>query len=176
MENNTNDEQARIEKKNEKKSLTEFIEQNHKLISVLGILTALTVFTYNLPLKLLGYLLSFGFLFLTILVWFELWAKFPKKPTSWRLSNFESTLQFLIFGLVIYWFLAYREIWHYLLVFPLWLVSVYLITWPILKYKLFKDEKKKSRMSNFLRYLVGVLVVFFAFLFLDGLQENLLLQ
>ncbi len=45
--------------KDEKVSLASFIDANQKLISVLGIFTAISVFASNLPLKPVGYALSF---------------------------------------------------------------------------------------------------------------------
>jgi len=54
-----------------KNSLSDYVENNSKLISVLGVFTALTVFTNNLSIKPIGYALSFVFLTITIIIWVE---------------------------------------------------------------------------------------------------------
>ena len=91
---------AQIIKKNR---LDEFIESNQKLISVLGVFTALTVFTANLQFKVFGYALSFIFMSITLIIWVELLEKFPKGDAHWRLKIFETLLSFSFLALILYW-------------------------------------------------------------------------
>ena len=97
-------------------TLSAFIEINQKLLSVIGIFTAITIFSLNLKLSKFGYGLSFIFLTLTVLLWLEIIQKFPKNGSS-RLSLFETILSFGIFGLIIYWIIEYIAFWEFLLPF-----------------------------------------------------------
>jgi hypothetical protein len=58
-------------------SLWEFIEENHKILSVLGVFTALAVFASKLEFQPLGNVLAILFLSLIVLMWRELWDKVP---------------------------------------------------------------------------------------------------
>jgi len=151
--------------KTEKISLSTFIEDNHKIISVLGIFSALTVFSRSLQLKALGDVLSFMFLTLTIIVWFELWGKFPSEETTGRLSWFETILTFTILGLVIYSLLEYRGIWDHLLMVPILGIIVTPISKLLKRYdvfnRLFHTQPGKLK---WLRYTFGItlLLVFLA--------------
>jgi len=89
--------------KDKSPTLFDFIEENQRLITVLGVFTALTVFSSNLPLKPFGYVLSFMFMSLTVLLWLELWQKFPTKSGSWRLTVFENVLPFTVLAVIAYW-------------------------------------------------------------------------
>ncbi len=89
------------------KTLKDFIEENHKLISVLGIMVAITTFSYNLPLKSAGYILSFIFLSISLVLWIELIKNFPKDPKG-NLAYFSILINWAIMGVLGYWVLAYR--------------------------------------------------------------------
>jgi len=91
-------------------TLGQFVEDNHKILSVLGIFTALSVFSSNLALKPLGGFLSLLFLTLTVLIWLEVWQRFPSKSGSARLSWFENILSVTIFLVIFYWLLEFRRI------------------------------------------------------------------
>jgi hypothetical protein len=64
-------------KKPKKLTLGEFVETNQRLLSVLGIFAALTVFGGNLPEPLIGQMLSFSCLSITILIAIEVWRRLP---------------------------------------------------------------------------------------------------
>jgi len=152
-----------------KNTLSEFIDINHKLISVLGVFTALTVFSYNLALKPIGYALSFVFLTLTVIVWLELWAKFPKRPSSWRLTTFENILSYSTIGVIAYWLLAYREIWRIVLFFPVWLLTISIISYPVTKFGLLeKLFGWKFAQFTIVRYIFGFFLLFLA-LYIAGI-------
>jgi hypothetical protein len=78
-------------------ALYTFVEENHKLLTVLGVFTALTVFAANLPLRPLGSMLSFLFMALTVTLWLELLERFPSKAAGWRMDWFETLLSFTVF-------------------------------------------------------------------------------
>jgi len=94
-------------------TLGNFIESNHKLLSVLGIFTALTVFSRNLPLGELGSFFSFGTVGIAILIWFELLRRVPKSPKSqdWPLAVFHILMIIVMCMVVIYWLVDFRPIW-----------------------------------------------------------------
>lgn len=96
--------------KNYKLTLTEFLDSNHKLFSVLGIFTALTVFSSNMKPVQLGIVLSFLFMSATILVWFVIMNKIPEQKTL-PMEAFSYILLFILFGVVAYWFIGYKSVW-----------------------------------------------------------------
>ncbi len=154
-------------------SLSDYIENNSKLISVLGVFTALTVFSYNLTIKPIGNILSFVFLTITIIVWLELWTKFPPKPSSWRLILFENVLSFSVLGIILYWLLAYREIWRAILVFPIWVLTITLISFLITRFNLLeKITGFKIAKYTFIRILFGLtlmILIYFFSLFVSAI-------
>lgn len=100
----------------DKVTLYSFMEENHKVITVIGVFTALTVFTANLTLRPMALILSFLFMTLTIILWLELLGRFPSKGGGWRMYWFENILSFAAFSLLAYWLLAFRAIWKTMLV------------------------------------------------------------
>jgi hypothetical protein len=141
-------------------TLTSFIEENHRLLTVLGVFTALTIFASNLPVKPLGGMISFLFMTLTIILWFELWARFPSKRGEWRIVWFESILGITILILVIYWLLDYRVIWNQMLATLIFIVILTPLSWVIKKFnifnRLFKTQPGKLRI---LRYILGIIIL-----------------
>jgi hypothetical protein len=144
-------------------TIAQFIEQNDKLLQALGIFIALTVFSSSLPVQLLGYFLSFFFIFATILVWFELWDKFPKTATR-SLVFFENTLTLASFGLVVYFLLDFRAIWDRLMPLLIWLIFLSIYSFIVKKYDLFNRVfRVKPGKLKALRYIIGIIsiIVFF---------------
>jgi hypothetical protein len=100
-------------------TLTRFIEENHKLISTLAILAALSAFSNNLSEKEYGKILSFLFFTLSLLVFVEIELNFPY-TTGGRLYWFRQ-----IFGLTaIIFFLAWVHMYYGVLI-----VTLYMIVW-----------------------------------------------
>ncbi len=160
IENTIVEESDKLETKPKKNTLSDYIDDNSKLISVLGVFTALTVFTRNFTIEPIGYLLSFVFLTLSIIVWLELWTKFPKKPSSWRLLVFENVLSFSVLGIILYWLLAYRDIWRSILPFPIFLVLISLLSYPITKYKVLeKLMGLKLAQYKIVKILFGLVLI-----------------
>lgn len=147
-------------KQNKKRAtLNTFINKNDKLLSALGIFTALTVFSSNLSLKWIGYILSFLFLSTTILIWLELWAKFPKSATT-RLMWFENILSYSIMAVIAYWLLAFYEIWRLFLFIPIALILLYLFSIFIKRFSIFNTVfHSKSIHHKKLRYILGFTVL-----------------
>jgi len=145
--------------KNEKTTLTAFIEDNHKLLSTLGIFIALTVFASSLTLRWIASILSGFFLFATILICFELWERFPSGGST-RLAFFENTLVFATLVVIAYWLLEFRTVWHLGLIVPiavtfLWLISVGIKRFNVFD-RLFRSEPGGRKV---LRYIFGLALV-----------------
>jgi len=117
-------------------SLSGFIEENHKLLSTIGIFTALTVFSFNLKLSLFGYGLSFLFLAMTVLLWLELISKFPPKGSG-ILGWFESILGIAVLGLIAYWFVDYGPVWNIIMPLFIQLLLLGIISFLIKKFNVF---------------------------------------
>jgi len=150
--------------RNSKNTLSDFIEVNQKLLSVLGVFTALTVFTSNLPLKPVGQGLSFIFLALTLLIWTELVQKFPSGTSTWRLILFENLILFCVFGVFAYWMLAYREIWRVFIAIPLLIIfssiGLGIVSFVSKKYNVFNRLfRTTSDRLIFLRF-IGLMLIF----------------
>lgn len=146
-------------------SLTEFIEENQRTISVLGVFTALTVFSRQLPLRVLSDILSFLFLAATVLLWFELLGRYPAKSSSFRMSMFESILSLAIMVLVFYWLVLYREFWRHLLVLLFFAGLSTLLTKVMQHYnvfnRVFNAKQHRRRGLRHLLYFVlqGLILV-----------------
>jgi len=148
-----------------KNTLFDFIEQNHKIISVLGVFIALTVFTANLSFQAIGYALSFLFMAITIIVWMELLERFPKGESTWRFKTFENLLNYSFFGIIFYWLISYREIWKNIMFIPLTIILAAmltsLLTLPIKKYDLFdRVFRTKPGKLKVIRYILFLLILF----------------
>lgn len=101
-------------------SLASFVESNHKLISALGIFTALTVFATSISLRAVAYSFSFLLLAATFLLWVELWSKFPdRSKSSLRLSLFQDITALVVLIVAVHWIISFRVFWRYFIVLPL---------------------------------------------------------
>jgi hypothetical protein len=101
-------------------TLREFVEDNHKLVSALGILVALCAFSSRLRPANLGLTLASVFLAMAVLILLELWAAFPRGRAAKRLQWFGLCLLATMFLVAAYWLMAFREIWPGVLVLPIW--------------------------------------------------------
>lgn len=99
--------------KGEKKKLTiqEFIESNDKLLTAFSIFIALTLFSKEMKIAVFSEVLSFLFLTISILIWFELWTSSNSKDKSLTFFIFENLLNFVTIGLIGYWIFAYKNTW-----------------------------------------------------------------
>ncbi|XOB46410.1 MAG: hypothetical protein ACKKMV_03090 [Candidatus Nealsonbacteria bacterium] len=145
-------------------TLKDFIEENYRLLQVLAIFTTLSVFSSNLPLERFRNLLSTLLLSASVLVWLELWARFPKKYGTWRLSLFETLLSGIIVIVILYWFLVAQAfipaMANYVLFVVLFSAINQLISKAIKKCNLPEILfKKKTSQEEFLRYAIAITVV-----------------
>lgn len=161
---NETDSQRNIDKNKKEKliSLSDFIENNHKLISSLGIFTALTAFSMNITNKYFKFGLSFLSLTLSVMLFIELIGQFPKKGAS-LLGWFETVLTFTFLGYVCYWIIDYYTFWKLFLIYLIQLFIVGTVSFIIKKFDLFnKLFKTNSGQKKNLRYLLFFLVILFS--------------
>lgn len=154
--------------------MTEFVEENQKLITVLGVFTALTMYSSNLPLKPFAYVLSFLFMTLTVLLWLELWGRYPPSQSNWTLTWFENILSLTLLVFIGYWLIAFRDIWDKFLVTLLFGLILAPFSWLLKKYnvfnRLFRTQPGKLKP---LRYLFGI-AISLAALFLSLLLAHII--
>jgi hypothetical protein len=144
-----------------KPTLEHFISQNDKLLAAMAVLTGLAAFTKDL--QVVGGYLSFVFIALTILVWFELLSKF------W----FENLLSIGILGLAAYWIvgvLLFARDTRSGVALPLTAVFLIPTLWATVKVTdmLWSRQTARSQPSTADRYATYIAVVLFA-----GLIANL---
>ena len=153
-ENGEADQQA------ERNTLGEFIENNHRLLSAVGLFTALTIFATNLEIEILGAFLSFLLLSATVILWMELLEKFPASaPATAKLTWFESTLSGAMLVVVFYWLLQFRGFWRSLLAIPIVLVLVGIFSGVLKRFDAFNRAfSAKPGQKRGWRYFVAFIV------------------
>ena len=104
-------------------SLSKFIDDNHKIISVFGVFLAVAAFATKLDPPILGYALSFLFVSNSVLIWIELINQIPRGAKG-RLYWFGEILGYSFFVLVAYCLLSFRNAWKYYLYLPVAVVIV----------------------------------------------------
>jgi hypothetical protein len=106
-------------------TLTQFIEQNQKLISTVGVLAALSVVTLKLPENQPAPLLASILFIMVLLLCAEIYLNFPFAKSG-RLRWFQELFGVLVFGYGIVWL---SVIYPYLLLGGVWfaLGTVYLL-------------------------------------------------
>ena len=157
MSNSSSDDKG--DSKNKHHTLASFIEDNHKLLTTLGVFTALTVFASNIDPKPVGNILSIFFLTLTVLIWLEVWERFPPRNGSWRLLWFESVLSFSVLAILGIWLFYLSSVSMFLTLFMFLIISSF-ITWIMNRFdlfnRLFQTEPGKRK---YLRYTLGLVLL-----------------
>jgi hypothetical protein len=141
-------------------TLTDFINENYRILSALGVFTAATVFSANLSLPPFNSWLSFMLMAATVFLWLELVGKFPSGRGSQLLVWFENILTLTTIFLILYWLVAYRSEWRGLLPIPVGLVLLWVIGSLIRRSRLFdRISSVKPRAGKVLRWLTWVTVI-----------------
>ena len=143
-----------------KHTLSGFVEDNHKLISVLGVFTAITIFASNLPVRPIAGTFSFLSMTLTIILWLELWAKFPSGEAGWRLVLFENVVSMAVLVIILYWLIDYRSEWDQFLFLLMFLLLLTPISLAIKRHSLFNRLfGARPGKKTGLRYAFGVILI-----------------
>lgn len=139
--------------------IIDFIESNDKVIQTLGVFIAITVFATTLPIKAIGYVLSFAFLSCTILILFELWSRFPNNGRT-SLIYFEN---FLILGgicLTVYFLLDFRTAWRQYLFIVIASVILFVLSSLIKQHNIFNRLFQTSQdRLKIIRYMFGIFII-----------------
>lgn len=155
-------------------SVKEFIDKNQALLSALAIFATLATLLGSLPIKWMAAVFSFIAIAGMVIVWHEINAQLPEKM-SLKLFLFRYVLLWGLGGLVFYWLLEFREIWHIFLFIPLAVVFTYeilLTLSPFTKHPtvkwVFGIGKQKNWFQKILKVITILIVGYFS-LFLAGL-------
>jgi small-conductance mechanosensitive channel len=141
-------------------SLADFIEANHKLITVLGVFTAITAFSGSLPIQPFAQAISALFLTLTLLVWLELWGRFPSSVATWTMYWFESILGLAMLALVAYWVFSIRSVFPPFVVLLVFMLVTGGFSYLLKRFDVFnRTFRTRPGGRRFLRYLVGILIL-----------------
>lgn len=124
-------------------TLASYIEDNHKLLTVLGVFTALTGYSANLPIRLFGITLSFCCMGVALLVLVQLWWRFPAYPEDVSTTLFKLFLLVAMLALFLYWLVAFTAVWGYAL--P---IVVAMLTFSLLSTLVLWVDKRISRRTN----------------------------
>lgn len=141
-------------------TLSDFINKNNKLLTALGVFVSLSLFTDRIDSSaLLSKYLSFLFLLLAIIIWLELWRKYPKRGDP-LLSWFETILSFAFLMFIMYWFFEYREITFKYIPLIIGLIVFIPVSHIIKKYNLFNRVfKARQGEKPLLRYLIATALI-----------------
>lgn len=140
--------------------LKEFVDENHRLLSVFGIFGALTAFFAQLQLDILT---AISFVLFTFL-WVEVWFSFPKsEQASIRMSMFEVAFVTLFFALVYYLGIRYK---NYIVSFS-WIIFFILYAYAAVAalqskqigYRIFAVSSKSGKLDVVIRTIVAGLIV-----------------
>lgn len=148
-----------------RETLEKYINANHKLLGSLGVFIALTVFFSNIEIKLFAGILSLVSLSCSLIIWLELWGKFPNKEGSGKLMWFENILSIGILTFFVFWMYKISRFYPAALGFIigfiiLWFISIFIKRWNIfdILFRTTAGEKKS------LRYFVGWSILFIVYL------------
>lgn len=140
--------------------LCQFVEDNHKLLTALGVFIALTAFSAQLQVKQLGYFLSFLLFVATSLLWIELWTQFPSGESNWRLMAFENVLMMSGFLYVFYCLVEFRFAWWAFLPLVIAAVMLTILSAVAKRLDLFNRAFRARRgQKETVRIVLGILVI-----------------
>jgi len=100
-------------------TLSELLETNQKIIEVIGVFTAISFFTGQLGIRWFAYVVTFLFTTLVLILCVELWTRFPSQSDSMKVMLFKGILTLAVLLLLLDFFVDYRDIWRYFLVYPI---------------------------------------------------------
>ena len=142
-------------------TIADFIEKNHKLLSVFAIFAALTIFSNNISVEWASSLLSVLFLTAMILIWFELLGTFPSmKPGTLSLAWFEDILSGIFLVIIIYWVIIINVTLPYILTIIIAMGVFYLFSAIIVKRFIRSFLEKKSKKFRYFFYIAILLLVY----------------
>jgi len=161
---------------NKKRTLSEHIEENQKLITVIGVFTALAIFAKNIEIVQIRTMLSFLFISIAILVCIELsLKKYDNKPT-WRLILFDYAILLSVLFLVGYWLITYFETWSSFIIIPMYLSFITIFIYLLKKIKVIRNLNnpetiKFKKIKLTLHYLIFILIIILSMIITSLIKE-----
>jgi hypothetical protein len=101
----------------EKATIREFVEENDKLLAILGIFLGIAAFTVNSRIRIIGEIVAFLFILAALLIWSELFYRFKRnRAPHRRLVFFYLVLSLAFLTTILYWMLEFSNIMRFALV------------------------------------------------------------
>lgn len=149
-------------------TLRDFLIQEHKLITSLGVFITLTLFSQSFINSKFSFLASSLFLLLALIIFFELWEQFPKKNSSTKLRLFETYLSAGSVFVFIYWLseLKKLEVGAHIIAITIFLYGpiLTLLSNQIKKLDLFnRIFNAKNDEKKIVRYIFGYMIMFLTY-------------
>ena len=149
----------------QKNTIKKFIEENDKLLTAFSIFIALTLFASSLENELIGIFLSFLFLSVAILIWFEMIRSLPIIENEFSTLGYFSNIIWIIgISIIAFWIYNYKELWTWAMTFVFWGVFGIGILKLLEKLKLYKLILKIRflRNENTLKTIAMILAIPYA--------------
>lgn len=154
-----------------KVSLWDFIEKNQRLLTVLGVFTALTVFAGNVRIRALGYILGFFLFGISIVLLIEIVSRFESdERASGRLQSFQYLLMLSGIQLGLVWLFEYSEMWRagffqLMIMATLAIVPVFLLRSQLMRLDIHRKVRKfggwRTALLNFLVLAATYVLLFY---------------
>lgn len=142
-------------------TLSELLADNHTLLEVIGVFTAVSVFIGQLEIRLFAYVLSFLFMILVVILCVELWTRFPRYTTSLKVMVFKGVLTAAVLLLLLDLFVDYRNIWKYFLYLPIFIVIFYAVFMGLVAPVLRRTSLYRNK--TLLRLVAAVIAIILAY-------------
>lgn len=155
----------------EKATIREFVEENDKLLAVLGIFLGVAAFAFTAQVKIMGQIVAFLFILAALLIWSELFYRFVRpKPPHPSLIFFYLVISVAFLTTILYWMLEFNNIMRFALIG---------IIGEIMSMPLRMTQNKSSKWNRFLmHFAVWFCALFIALLLTKNIDrfKNYLLE
>lgn len=156
-------------------TLKEFIGENSVLFSALAVFVAIFALMGKLSINWLNSALSFIFLGGMIIILHEIQSYFPKDKNgmSVRLILFNYVILLSLWGILLYWLLAFRTFWNVFLAIPIFILLVIGMTNSTIKLlarksffvKIFGIGQKKNVWQVAADVIYCLVIIFLSFIY-----------
>jgi hypothetical protein len=148
--------------------LSDYLEDNKNILTILGVFIAITALSGNLSIKILAAFISYMSFSCCTLILFELWRKPINKKISVSVSVrlFRFFLFLLALGFFLYWFVVIDAVYPNMTFFVLSLFAVELFALFIkalkkkeYSYKFFKKISEKKFLATIFVFISIILII-----------------
>ena len=147
------------------RTIKEFVDQNDKLISILGVFIGIFVFVQLIDQGIFAYALSILIWVIILVLWIELMEQYPSGDVNWRMILFEHAISFSFLAILLFVFVNYREFWSIGMYFFLWFLMASIVTmivkkWVRLRRWLNLDTPPKTKWHRWASFITLTILVF----------------